>query len=86
MSETGELRVKAWVSGQRVAETPRNLQLGELDVPAARILQMPMNLADPTEGVALLHSQIREEDLDVCILLICASHPMAGLRKRQKIR
>lgn len=43
-----------------------------LGVSADRILQMPMNLADPSNGVALLHRQIKEEGLDVCILLVCS--------------
>eukprot|EP00435_Cladocopium_sp_Y103_P055030 s82_g18.t1 len=43
-----------------------------LGVSADRILQMPMNLADPSGGVALLHSQIKEEGLDVCILFVCS--------------
>ena len=47
-------------------------ELEELGIPASRILKMPMNLVDPSEGVALLYSQIKEEDLDVCILMVCS--------------
>ena len=43
-----------------------------LGVSADRILQIPMNLADPSGGVALLHSHIKEEGLDVCILFVCS--------------
>ncbi len=43
-----------------------------LGLPESRILKMPMNLTDPSEGVALLHSQIRQQGLDVCILFVCS--------------
>lgn len=43
-----------------------------LGLPESRILKMPMNLADPSEGVALLHRQIRQQGLDVCILFVCS--------------
>lgn len=57
----------------QAASLPRlESDLEDLKIPSSRVLKMPMNLADPSEGVALLHSQIREEDLDVCILMVCS--------------
>eukprot|EP00438_Fugacium_kawagutii_P012362 Skav200008 [mRNA] locus=scaffold4475:93649:94704:+ [translate_table: standard] len=64
--------------GLILTDQPASLQgleaerYGTLGLPADRILTMPMDLADPSQDVALLHRQIREQGLDVCILFVCS--------------
>lgn len=63
--------------GLILTDQPASLQgleerCGTLGLPADRILTMPMNVADPSQDVALLHSQIRQQGLDVCILFVCS--------------